>query len=155
MLVQVGAIVLGIVGVNVIFWVVVLQWKKRSERLSPIVIDDEGDNVLESKQAAYHGTFDVENFRIFSNGLFAKGAGMMRLTKKYIVFKKKLSRKSVIIPLRYIVKMGMETHPRQKKPLLNIHWKNGNVELVSRFALHDSQMPEVWIQRIENITSNG
>jgi len=147
---KIGAFLLAALVVNLVFWFIVMAYKRRQEHLSPIVIDDDGKEILKANKASYQGTFDVENYRIFSNGLFAKGMGSMKLTDKYIIFKKKLSRKQVIIPIRYISKINNEIHPRQKKPMLNIHWKNGHIELVSHFLVKDSD-PDEWVLKVRQL----
>jgi hypothetical protein len=149
---EIGITALTIIGVNIIFWIAVLQYKKRSERLSPIVIDDEGEQALVCRKASYLGTFDVEDYRIFSNWLFAKGTGTLKLTQKYLIFRKRLSRRDIIIPLRYMKSQAVEIRPG-KKPIINVHWKNGNVELVSHLSLNDGQKPEDWIARIKELTA--
>jgi hypothetical protein len=151
MLKEIALITGGILVLNVLFWLFVIKVKNKSERLNPIVIDDEGDSIFRSKKAFYHGTFDLENIRIFSNGLFAKGRGIMRLTNKYLIFKKKLSRKDIVIPLRYVLNLSTAVHPKKNKPMLNVHWQNGNVELISRFTMHDEEKPEQWIKRINEM----
>jgi hypothetical protein len=152
MLFEIGAIVLAVVIVNIVFWLIVLRYKRSSERLQPIVIDDEGKQIFHSKKAFYHGTFDIENFRIFSNGLFAKGRGSMKLTDKYLMFCKKFSKRNIIIPLRYILTLSTAPHPKKMdKPMLKVHWQNGNVELISNFALADEERPEAWIKKIGEV----
>jgi hypothetical protein len=131
MWIEISAFLLGAVVANIVFWFIVLSYKRKQERLPQIVIDDDGKEALKAR-AMYHGTFDVE---------------------KYIIFKKKLSRKQVIIPLRYVTKVNNEIHPRQKKPMLNVHWKNGNVELVSHFNIRDFD-PDQWVEMVRQFSSS-
>ncbi|MEM4268307.1 MAG: hypothetical protein QXK37_05780 [Candidatus Woesearchaeota archaeon] len=153
MILEIGIILFVVLALNIVIWAVVMKFKSVSERLNQIFIDEEGEHILESKKAYYHGTFDIQNFRIFSNGLFAKSKGFIRLTDRYLIFKKRLSRKKIIIPLRYITNLshGLTHSKKESRPILNVHWINGNVELISGFSIDSGTPHKQWIDKINNL----